>query len=106
MATKAIDLFNEIDDNELNREDKLTSISKMKIHIAEQRLVIYLCLINALSQIAMLKICQSTVQRIPTSIRFDTRIQNALIDMWVCSEEFDSYKSTSIINLGKSGLYW
>ncbi|CAF5024309.1 unnamed protein product, partial [Rotaria sp. Silwood1] len=86
MASKAIDLFNKIDNDqpniENNNEKKSNLFPILKTDINEENIGIYICLIKALSQIGILPICQLMVKRIPTFILNYHRIQNALIDMW------------------------
>jgi pentatricopeptide repeat protein len=45
--------------------------------------IIYLCLVNALSQLGDDSICQSIIEQIPQTFLQNHQLQNALIDMWV-----------------------
>jgi pentatricopeptide repeat protein len=81
-----------------NPENTLNLLNQMKIDRIEPNLIIYLCVIKALSKIGDYLLSESTIEQIPNSILVDHRIQNALIDMWVGSYKFYSFFSfTKII---------
>ena len=92
LAEKVIDMFNEIYHDEFYRKShskqEFNLLSNMKNDSSEANIIIYLCMIKALAQIGMLGIAESFFQRIPSLFLADRRIQNALIDMWVCSNRF------------------
>ena len=64
--SKTLDLFNQMEHNGI-----------------EANIVIFLCVIKALSQIGSYEICQSIVKEIPQRFLADYQIQSALIDMLV-----------------------
>jgi pentatricopeptide repeat protein len=63
--------------------ETLDLFNQMKLDQMKANIVIYLCVIKALSQIGDYSISQSIVRQIPDSFLDDNRIQNTLIDMWV-----------------------
>ena len=54
----------------------------MKRDGIEANVIIYLCVIKALSEIGDYELSQLIVKQIPHSFLLDHRIQSALIDMW------------------------
>ena len=87
MTTETVEMFNQIHHDQFYTENNHL-YSKKGIDYFEQNVIIYLCLIKALAQIAILSTSQSIAQRIPTSYLTHRQIENALIDMWVCSRTF------------------
>ena len=74
--------------NGFNKQDNplktLNLFNHMKSDGIEANVMIYLCLIRALSQIGDYSLSQSIVKQIPHSFLVDNKIRTALIDMWVC----------------------
>jgi pentatricopeptide repeat protein len=66
--SKTLDLFNHMKRNEIVDKDNL---------------IIYLCVIKALSQIGDYLLSQSMIEQIPNDFLINNQIQTALIDMWV-----------------------
>ena len=81
QANKAIDLFNEIQAKRLLRHQGDAGY-------VESATILFVCMISALSHIAMLDISESLVEEIPSDFLRHPRIQNALIDMWVSADAF------------------
>ncbi|CAF3692920.1 unnamed protein product [Rotaria sordida] len=73
--------------NGFNKENStlktLNLFNQMKLDGFVLDLIIYLCVLKALSKIGDESICQSIVKQIPYSFLVDNNIQNALIDMWI-----------------------
>jgi len=65
---KTLDLFNQMKRNGIEDKDNL---------------IVYLCLIKALSQIGDYSLSESMIEQIPNDFLIDNQIQTALIDMWV-----------------------
>ena len=75
--------------NKENNPSKILDLfNRMKFDGIEADIIIYLCVIKALSQIGDYSICKSIIKQIPESFLGDNQIQNALIDMWVGSNKF------------------
>ena len=68
---------------ENNPSKTLDLFNQMKNNGIEPNMIIYLCVIKALSLISNYALCQSIVQHIPPHFLLIHQIQNALIDMWV-----------------------
>ncbi|CAF4518995.1 unnamed protein product, partial [Rotaria socialis] len=60
----------------------LSLFNQMKLDHIEADLIIYLCVIKALSQIGDNSMCESIIEKIPKSFLLDRQIQNSLVDMW------------------------
>ncbi|CAM4794541.1 unnamed protein product [Rotaria magnacalcarata] len=73
--SKTLDLFNQMKHNGINAN-----------------IIIYLCVIKALSQIGDYELCQSIVKEIPHCFLVDHKIQSALIDMWGKTGSVDQAK--------------
>ncbi|CAF3517094.1 unnamed protein product [Rotaria socialis] len=67
---------------ENNPEKTLDLFNKMKNDGIQANVVIYLCLIKALSRIGDYSISISIIKQMPDSFFHDNQIQTALIDMW------------------------
>ncbi|CAF0725107.1 unnamed protein product [Adineta steineri] len=82
--------------NGFNKENNplktLDLFNQMKMNHIQGNIIIYLCLIKALSQIGDYSICQLFIKQIPNSFLLDNQIQNALIDMWSKSGSIDKAK--------------
>ena len=50
-------------------------------------------LINACARLSMLSKCQSIIEKIPSHLYNNQRIQNSLIHMWVCIHSENSYNN-------------
>ncbi|CAF1163262.1 unnamed protein product [Adineta steineri] len=77
---------------ENNPEETLNLFNKMKVDNIEGSIVVFLCVIKALSQIGDYSLCQSIIKQIPNSFFVNTEIQYALIDMWGKSGHVDLAK--------------
>ncbi|CAF5034175.1 unnamed protein product, partial [Rotaria sp. Silwood1] len=86
MATKAIDIYNNIRKDEYQRENNHSKISDLfnviENDYSQSDITIYLWLIKALSQIAIFSISQTFVKHIPNCYLRNNRIRNSLINMW------------------------
>ncbi|CAF3995399.1 unnamed protein product, partial [Rotaria sp. Silwood1] len=67
---------------ENNPEKTLDLFNKMKNDGIQANVVIYLCLIKALSRIGDYSLSISMIKQIPDSFLHDNQIKTALIDMW------------------------
>ncbi|CAF1339290.1 unnamed protein product [Rotaria magnacalcarata] len=67
---------------EKNPLKTLSLFNQMKLDHIEADLIIYLCVIKALSQIGDNSMCESIIKNIPKSFLLDSQIQNSLVDMW------------------------
>ncbi|CAF3842091.1 unnamed protein product [Rotaria magnacalcarata] len=83
---EAIGMFNEIHLDELHRENhsgkQKKLLSEMNTDRFEANIIVYLCLLKALTKLGMLEKAQSFVQQIPGYFLTDHRIGSALIHMW------------------------
>ena len=79
MAMKAVKLFDEIEDKISEQQIPLPRNN----HHVESAWIIYLCVVNALSQIGDLSMSEVITAKIPTSSLPFISLQNAMIDMWV-----------------------
>ena len=68
---RSMDLFKKLQRKELTLDDQ-----------------IYLAWINAAAQIALPQISQKVADQIPLEYRQKSRIQSALINLWVCTTRF------------------
>ncbi|CAF3148159.1 unnamed protein product, partial [Rotaria socialis] len=79
-------MFNEIHLDELHRENhsgkQKKLLSEMNTDRFEANIIVYLCLLKALTKLGMLEKAQSFVQQIPGYFLTDHRIGSALIHMW------------------------
>ena len=66
---------------------------QMKREGLKPDMIIYLCIIKALSLIGDLSLIEPTVNQIPQSILLDSQIRNALIDMWVRQRSFRMFRA-------------
>jgi pentatricopeptide repeat protein len=69
----------------------LNLLNQMKIDGIDPNFKIYTCVIQALSKIGDYSMCEAIIKQIPDSCLTDRSIQNALIDMWVCSKKLNSH---------------
>jgi len=69
----------------------LDLLNQMKIDGIDPNFKIYTCVIQALSKIGDYSMCEAIIEQIPDSCLVERSIQNALIDMWVCSNKFSSH---------------
>ena len=77
--------------NKENNPDKtLNLFNQMKLDGFEPDIIIYMCVIKALSIIGNYSILESIVLQIPDSFLVDHKIQVALIHMWVSLKRFSS----------------
>ncbi|CAF1033250.1 unnamed protein product [Rotaria sp. Silwood1] len=67
---------------ENNPEKTLDLFNKMKNDGIQANIIIYLCLIKALSRIGDYSLSISMIKQIPDSFLHDNQIKTALIDMW------------------------
>ena len=67
-------------------EKCLMLFEQMQSEKIEPNEMIYLCIINACSQIGHLSICDYVVSQLPQSARTNLKIQTGLIDMWVSAK--------------------
>ena len=79
MAMKAVRIFDEIEDKISKRQIPLT---RNNDHV-ESAWIIYLCVVNALSQIGDLSMSEVIGAKLPPSSLPFISLQNALVDMWV-----------------------
>ena len=79
MPMRAVKLFDEIEEKISERQIPLR---RNNDHV-ESAWIIYLCVVNALSQIGDLSMSEVIAAKIPTSSLPFISLQNALIDMWV-----------------------
>ena len=104
MAMKAVKLFDEIEDKISEQQIPLPRNN----HHVESAWIIYLCVVNALSQIGDLSMSEVIAAKIPTSSLPFISLQNAMIDMWVNWSHFHS-KTIAIvlesIHLGENWMY-
>ena len=77
---EAIKLFREVERSGLLREETLND---PKADGIDERIVIYLCVIDALTQCFAWEMLESIVKDMPPELLVHPRIQNALMDMWV-----------------------
>jgi pentatricopeptide repeat protein len=61
----------------------LSLFEQMKIEKIKPNEIIYTLIINALSQLGDLSMCELVLTQLPTNLMTNLWIQNALIDMWV-----------------------
>lgn len=80
IPSEAIKLFEEVRAKRLLLEDVDDQADNRTI---ESNRIIYLSLINALTEHADLSTSESTVEQIPASFLVHPHIRNALIHMWV-----------------------
>ena len=104
MAMKAVRIFDEIEDKISKRQIPLT---RNNDHV-ESAWIIYLCVVNALSQIGDLSMSEVIAAKIPPSSLPFISLQNALVDMWVSWSQFHSSTVAIVIesiHLGKNRIY-
>ena len=59
--------------------------NQMKADGVHANMVIYLCVLKALSKVGAYSLSQSIIQQIPDIVLVNSKIQNALIHLWVSS---------------------
>ena len=80
---EAIEIFNDAETQRFLRKENPNSFADTKMVGGDSRLVVYLCAMTALSNLAMSDVSESIVKGIPSTLLVHPHIQNALIDMWV-----------------------
>ena len=117
-TAKAEQLFNEIQSTDkitfatmmkgfnLNNNPlkTLALFDRMKRENIEADGVIYVVLLQACSQIAMIEYCQSIAAQIPRKFRLNRILQNTLIDMWASDLSRADDMPNVLFSQGKAGL--
>ena len=104
MAMKAVKLFDEIEDK---ISERTIPLQRNNDHVKSDW-IIYLCVVNALSQIGDLSTSEVIAAKIPTSSLPFISLQNAMIDMWVSWIHFYSDAIAIVlesIHLGENRMY-
>lgn len=76
---------------ESNTSKTLHLYKQMKRECIDGNIVIFLCIIKALSKIGDYSLAKSIIEEIPDSFFTNIQLQNSLIDMWVSSDRTFHY---------------
>ena len=90
---------------ENNPRKTLGLFNELKSNGYEKNIIIWLCIIKALSKLGDYLLSQSIVEQISKDVLLDNQIQTALIDMWVSLKErfffiFFSSEKRNVLFLG------
>jgi hypothetical protein len=83
QPSEAIEIFTGVELQQLLQAKTSHSFAGTRMDVAESTMVIYLCAVTTLADLAMSDMAEDIVKQIPSNFLAHLRIRNALIDMWV-----------------------